>query len=123
MKNKNTVLTILIAIVFSFDVSAQSGSQFTPNEDWTHGPYYGNRGNFSVYFADVTGDGKADAVVVNNDMVTVRRSDGSQFTPNEGWTQNPYFGTRGTFFADVTGDGKADAIVVNNDRVTVRRPH
>ena len=27
-----------------------------------------------TFFADVTGDGKADAVVVNNDKITVRRS-------------------------------------------------
>lgn len=42
---------------------------FGPNEDWTHGAYYGTRGTF---FADVTGDGRADAIVVNDD--TVRRS-------------------------------------------------
>lgn len=45
----------------------------------------------------------------------------AQFNLNESWTQNPYFGSRGTFFADVTGDGRTDAIVVNNDKVTVRR--
>ena len=31
-----------------------------PTEDWTHGPYLGNRG---IFFADVTGDGRADAIV------------------------------------------------------------
>jgi hypothetical protein len=59
--------------------------------------------------------------MVNNDTVTVRRSTGSGFGPNEDATHGPYYGTRGTFFADVTGDGRADAIVVNNDTVTVRR--
>jgi hypothetical protein len=59
--------------------------------------------------------------VVNDDTVTVRRSDGSGFKPNENWTQGPYYGGKGTYFADVTGDGKADAIVVNGDTVTVRR--
>ena len=44
---------------------------FGPNEDWTHGAYFGSRGTF---FADVTGDGRADAIVVNDDTVTVRRS-------------------------------------------------
>ena len=44
------------------------------------------------------------------------------FLPNEGWTQGPYFGTKGTFFADVTGDGRAAAIVVNTDTIPVRRP-
>ena len=91
---------------------------FSGNESWTSNPYYGTRGTL---FADVTGDGKADAIVVNDSGVTVRRSTGANFSGNESWTSNPYFGTRGTFFADVTGDRKADAIVVNNDKVTVRR--
>ena len=99
-------------------VRRSDGTQFTPNEDWTMDPYYGSWGTF---FADVTGDGLADAIVVNDDTVTVRRSDGGQFTPNEDWTMGPYYGSRGTFFADVTGDGLADAIVVNDDTVTVRR--
>ena len=63
----------------------------------------------------MTGDGWADAIVVNNDTVTVRRSTGAGFGANEDWTREPYFGSRGTFFADVTGDGRADAIAVNND--------
>jgi hypothetical protein len=91
---------------------------FGSNENWTNGPYTGSRGN---YFADVTGGGRADAIVVNNDTVTVRRSNGSRFTSNENWTNGPYTGSRGNYFADVTGDGRADAIVVNNDTVTVRR--
>jgi FG-GAP-like repeat len=89
-----------------------------PNEDWTQGPYYGQRG---TVFADLTGNGRADAIVVNDDTVTVRRNTGNGFGPNEDWTQGPYFGQRGTFFADLTGDGRADAIVVNDDTITVRR--
>jgi hypothetical protein len=88
-----------------------------PTENWTYGPYFGTR---RTRFADVTGDGRADAIVVNDDTVTVRRSTGSDFGPNEDWTHGPYFGSRGTFFADVTGDGRADAIVVNDDTVAVR---
>jgi subtilisin family serine protease len=94
------------------------GGRTRTSSNWTSGPYFGTRGTF---FADVTGDGKADAIVVNDDGVTVRRSNGSSFLPNESWTSGPYFGTRGTFFTDVTNDGMADAIVVNDDRVTVRR--
>jgi len=96
---------------------------FGPTVNWTSNPYYGNRGTF---FADVTGDGRADAIVVNDESipfgrVVVRPSDGSQFLPNQEWTSEPYYGTRGTFFADVTGDQLADAIVVNDSRITVRR--
>ncbi|MDS1347671.1 peptidoglycan DD-metalloendopeptidase family protein [Planktothrix agardhii] len=70
---------------------------------------------------DATGDGKGDAIVVNNDGVYVRRSNGSQFLPNEKWTEIGYLGSKAAGFGDVTGDGKADAIVSNNDGVYVRR--
>jgi hypothetical protein len=98
-------------------VRPSTGSGFGPAIDWTEIAYYGTRGTF---FADVTGDGYADAIVVNDDTVTVRRSTGSAFTSNEDWTRGPFYGSRGSFFADVTGDGRADAIVVNDDTVTVR---
>ncbi len=51
--------------------TANLPTRFCSNEDWTHGPYYGSRGTF---FADVTGDHAADAIVVNQDTVTVRRA-------------------------------------------------
>jgi SOS-response transcriptional repressor LexA len=102
---------------------SSDGTSFLPNAEWTDVPYYGkpNLGGHVTYFADVTGDGMADAIVVNRDRVTVRRSDGTKFEPNESWTSEPYYSGIGTYFADVTGDGMADAIVVNSDRVTVRR--
>lgn len=90
----------------------------SPYEEWTSGPYFGSKGS---YFADVTGDGKADAIVVNAGRVTVRRSTGRSFGPNEAWTAGAFYGSKGTFFADVTGDGKADAIAVNTNKITVRR--
>jgi hypothetical protein len=40
----------------------------------------------------VTGDGLADAIAVNDSGVTVRRSDRIEFTANETWTSNPYYG-------------------------------
>jgi hypothetical protein len=80
--------------------------------------YYG-RPNF---FADVTGDGKADAIAMSSTQVSVLPSNGSNgFNSIQTWSSVGYFGSRGTFFADVTGDGKADGIVVNDDKVTVRR--
>ena len=97
-----------------------TGSGFVYAGNWTGGAYYGSRGTF---FADVTGDGRADAIVVNDNTVTVRRSDGNQFLPNEDWTHGAYYGSVGmaAYFADVTGDGRADAIVINDTAVTVRR--
>jgi hypothetical protein len=93
---------------------------FLPNEDWTYGPYYGAVGTF---FADVTGDGKADAIVVDGmNRITVRRSDGDWFLPNEDWGPGGYYGWWNRyFFADVSGDGRADAIIVTQYGVFVRR--
>jgi VCBS repeat protein len=95
-------------------VRRSSGTGFLPNETWTSNPYYGSLGLAPVYFADVTGDGRADAIVVNPSGVTVRPSNGSLFLPNELWTSQIGNGDKGIFFADVDGDGKADEIVVNS---------
>src|SRR5262245_979551 len=96
-------------------------SGFGPNEDWTGGPFY-SLSNQGTFFADVDGDGRADAIVVNADTVTVRRSTGSGFGPNEDWTGGPYYSSRCLviFVAAVTGDGRAEAMDINADTVTVR---
>ena len=44
---------------------------FGPNEAWTSKPYYRTRGTF---LADVTGDGRANAIVINDDKVVTRRA-------------------------------------------------
>lgn len=104
------------------DVRVSDGRQFLRNEDWTHGPFVGSAGgHHNLYLADVDGDHRADAIVVNPNGIFVRRSDGRRFTRTETWTNEPYFGEFGTYFADVTGDGKADAIVVNRNGIVVRR--
>jgi hypothetical protein len=43
-------------------VRRSNSDRFLPNEAWTEGAYFGSRGTF---FADVTGDDRADAIVVN----------------------------------------------------------
>jgi bacillolysin len=111
-------------------VRRSTGSGFKPNEYWTSDPFYGILyssddwppvARNATYFADVTGDGKADAIAVGHDSVFVRPSTGSGFGPSQDWTRGAYYGYHGTYFADVTGDGKADAIVVNDNNVVVRR--
>jgi FG-GAP-like repeat len=91
---------------------------FLPNVVWSTVPYFGEEGTF---FADVTGDGKADAIVVNKNQIVVRPSLGSSFGPNEWWLDAAFHGEKGIFFADVDGDGKADAIFVSSTGISVRR--
>jgi FG-GAP-like repeat len=103
-------------------VRLSDGTQFIQHDLWTREPYFGVAlEHVNNFFADVTGDGKADAIVVNPSGVTVRRSDGTKFRHNELWIQEPYLGGLGNYFADVTGDGRADAIVVNTNGIAVRR--
>ncbi len=115
------------AIVVNDDritVRRSAGNRFSGNESWTNEPYYSTKSDKLTFFADVTGDGRADAIVVDDNRVTVRRSTGSGFGRYEGWTEGPYYSFKSDdlmFFADVTGDGRADAIVVDDNRVTVRR--
>jgi hypothetical protein len=104
-------------------VRLSTGNGFGAAQRWTNEIYYGDKGTF---FADVNGDGMADAIAVNSEAalrlqgVTVRLSTGSNFgTPatQEKWTDNAYYGDKGIYFADVTGDGQADAIVSNKQGV------
>jgi hypothetical protein len=76
------------------------------------------------YFADVTGDGADDAIVVNPDGAYVianagkRNSGGGHFTGSaSNW--GGFAGKLGTFFADVNGDRKADMIAVDTKGVAV----
>lgn len=77
-------------------------------------------GTKGTFFADVTADGKADAIFVHDYLITVRSSTGNGFAGPDTWLTVSHYGGRGTFFADVTGDGRADAIAVRNDGVIVR---
>jgi hypothetical protein len=103
-----------------------SAGQFWPHDQiWTSDPFYGNK---LTAFADVTGDYRADAIVVNDESIPYARvvvrpanASGTAFKPtNEEWTQQPFYGSRGTFFARVDGDTMADAIAVNEDGINVR---
>ena len=69
----------------------------------------------------MTGDGKADAIVVQNTGMFVLASTGSQFAgPFTDWTGGAFYGNVNTLFIDVTGDGKADAVAVSSSGVWVR---
>lgn len=124
-----TILALeLIAIIAFPTISLPIHRSFLGARKWTEGAFYGKYGTF---FADYDGDGKADAIAVDDDRVSVRLSDGCGFRPKQPWTSTPFVGDllyqglltekSGTFFADVDGDRKADAIrVFKNKPIEVR---
>ncbi|MFJ4206463.1 trypsin-like serine protease, partial [Streptomyces sviceus] len=74
-----------------------------------------------LYFADITGDGKADLIVHGTDgNVAVRKNMGTYFDGGTHWSAGWGRFVTGTdmgrlYFADITGDGKADLIVHGTD--------
>jgi hypothetical protein len=97
----------------------RAGTAFL-SDPWLDTLFPGARG---ISYADVTGDGRADAIAVSDSApITVRRGTASFLGPDEIWTDIPFHGDRSTAFADVTGDGRADAIAVSESApITVRR--
>lgn len=91
---------------------------FLGETSWSGGTYhYGNRGTF---LADVSGDGRADLVIVNINKTFVGKSNGSSFPTLNSWTLSPAWGTLETHVADVTGDCRADTIMINEGETWVR---
>ncbi|WP_405468566.1 trypsin-like serine protease [Streptomyces anulatus] len=81
-----------------------------------------------LYFADVTGDNKADLIVHTNDgNIAVRKNMGTYFDGGTHWSAGWGRFLTGTdlgrlYFADITGDNKADLIVHTNDgNIAVRK--
>jgi hypothetical protein len=91
-------------------------------EDWTPGgnlPYPAK----GVIIADVDGDGRADALLVDSGALYVCQSDGQRFTEPVSWSSRKHdFDTEGDIhFADVIGDGRSHMISLHDRRVLVRR--
>jgi hypothetical protein len=65
--------------------STTTGTPFLPNQKWTSSRFYG-RG--VPLFADVNGDGKADAIAVFNDAIRVRLANdtGDGYKDPDRWT-------------------------------------
>ncbi|MFE4592031.1 S1 family peptidase, partial [Streptomyces laurentii] len=94
--------------------------------------FLGNNGQGRLYFADATGDGKADLIVHATDgtiAVRVNHDGGAYFdggsVVSAGWAN--FLGNNGQgrlYFADATGDGEADLIVHATDgTIAVRVNH
>jgi hypothetical protein len=88
-----------------------AGTGFDPATLWTSGHGYGSSNQF---LGDVTGDGKADAVVFfwnGNWYVAEANSAGTGFNDYTLWRTGHGHGSGSQFLDDVTGDGRADAVV------------
>jgi hypothetical protein len=94
-------------------VGRSTGTRLLDAAGWTGAPFRVS------HLADVTGDGRADAIDAGAGGVLVRRSTGRSFGEPEPWSAPPVHGT--LTFADVTGDGRADAVAVGTAGIVVRR--
>ncbi|MCE9670286.1 VCBS repeat-containing protein [Myxococcus stipitatus] len=99
------------------NVAISNGNGFNTRTAWTLDAVVADR---EIYYEDVTGDGKADAVVHHVNSILVRPSTGTSFGPESTWLSVAFNGTKGVWVSDVTGDGRADFIVENADGVQVR---
>ncbi|MEH0545884.1 FG-GAP-like repeat-containing protein [Streptomyces sp. B21-105] len=100
------------------------GTLMTAN--WSN--FLGQPGQGRLYFADITGDGKADLMVHEMDgNINVRKNMGTYFDGGTLMTANwsNFLGQPGQgrlYFADITGDGNSDLVVHTTDgNVSVRR--
>lgn len=96
-----------------WEVGLSDGTDFATPTVWINGHGYGSQNQF---VGDVTGDGKADAVV----YFDVTGAQGNWYTsPSNGTSFNNYtlwktdfgHGSQNQFLGDTGGDGKKDAVV------------
>lgn len=85
-------------------------SEFQTSSRWVTGFGIGTSRQF---LADVTGDGKADAVTFDRTTGDwwVALSTGSSFNISDRWVAGHGYGSKNQLMGDVNGDGKADAVV------------
>lgn len=71
-------------------VGPSDGTRFGAGQAWSDA-FHGSKG---TYFADVTGDGHADAIAVDPNRISVRRAspDGNRFYNTETWSSGPFYG-------------------------------
>ncbi len=83
---------------------------------WGARELYGFKDDHPNLFADLNGDGKADAIAPNSDAVYIMTSTGNQLS-NWGRAWDPFYGSRETLAGDIDGDRRADLIAINNGGV------
>ncbi|MFT4049186.1 MAG: VCBS repeat-containing protein, partial [Solirubrobacterales bacterium] len=101
----------------TWNVALSNGTAFVPAPaPWATGVGAGYSGTTVAKLADVTGDGRSDAVYVENGKWTAAPSTGTRF----GYSASPTsplsstLGTSNPLLADVNGDGKADGLSVSS---------
>jgi hypothetical protein len=91
-------------------VSFSTGIGFTSPQSWIcHGPSTPDQ----IQYADVNGDGKADALyfdTLRSRGVWVSLSTGTGFTSGQKWLEHGESTPEQIYYSDLNGDGKADAI-------------
>jgi hypothetical protein len=104
-------------------IGLAADNKFLPAQPARWAVGYG-RGCTQQFLADVNGDKKADAVVVDHvaRTIIVRLSNGKGFGEAQLWSAGWISEAVGLFLADVTGDGKADAIALDPTANLVVRP-
>jgi len=118
MNYKSLFIVAVISLLLGM-CQLPSPNKFGEPVKWTEEAVVCHHG---CYFADVTGDGKADLIANDNDGLVVVKSNGTGFDPGyEKWTEETVVCHQGCYFADVTGDGKADLIANDNDGLVVLR--
>ncbi|MFF8590518.1 FG-GAP-like repeat-containing protein, partial [Streptomyces sp. NPDC015220] len=103
-------------------VRTNMGTYWNGGTDWSSGwsNFLGQEGKGRLYFADVTGDGKADLIVHSTDgKIAVRTNMGTYWNGGTDWSSgwSNFLGRpKGELlFADLDNDAKADLWVHSTD--------
>jgi hypothetical protein len=108
------VTALTLSSTAAFAQTAYPG--FGAEQEWSSVAFDGNVTNL---VADVTGDGKADAVGISTNSIWVMPSTGTSFGPPMQWSSIAFDGAVANVLGDVDGDGKADMIGFNATNVWV----
>ena len=105
------VYFVLLIMVFSLTTNALSQVQFAshPIVEGTIGPY-------SVFAADVDGDGDMDVLSASqyDDKIAWYENDGNEYFPHHAITTNAD-GAQSVYAVDVDGDGDMDVLSASNE--------